>query len=89
MFMARLTFSLLEKYLGVVLGAGFVRVDGSRCELTEHGREFLKRYKLFNERYIRAQKHFEALGSERKKLTLMCEGSGSPVSYVRSVTDAE
>jgi predicted transcriptional regulator len=43
MFMANLSFKLLEKYLGVVLGAGFVRVEGCRYMLTERGREFLRR----------------------------------------------
>jgi predicted transcriptional regulator len=89
MFRANLSFKLLEKYLGVVLGAGFVRVEGCRYMLTEHGREFLKQYGRFRERYVGAQKLLEALGCEREKLALMCENVGSPVGYVRSVTDAD
>ena len=50
MLRANLSFSLLEKYLDVVLGAGFVRVAGCRYALTERGRGFLKRYRLFHER---------------------------------------
>jgi predicted transcriptional regulator len=73
MFGANLSFSLLEKYLGVVLGAGFVRVEGSRYELTLHGREFLGHYRRFHERYVEAQKLFEALDCEREKLALMCD----------------
>jgi predicted transcriptional regulator len=84
---ANLSFGLLEKYLGVVLGAGFVRVEGCRYMLTEQGREFLKQYKLFNERYVGAEKLLEALDYEREKLALLCEDSGSPVGYVRSVTE--
>jgi predicted transcriptional regulator len=72
MFMANLSFKLLEKYLGVVLGAGFVRVEGCRYELTERGREFLKQYRRFHERYVGAQKYLEALGCEREKLALSC-----------------
>jgi predicted transcriptional regulator len=86
---ANLSFGLLEKYLGVVLGAGFVRVEGCRYMLTEQGREFLKQYKLFNERYVGAEKLLEALDYEREKLALLCEDSGSPVGYVRSVPNAE
>jgi predicted transcriptional regulator len=86
---ANLSFKLLEKYLRVVLGAGFVRVEGCRYKLTERGREFLKRYRRFRERYVEAKKLLEALDCEREKLALMCEDSGSPVGYVRSVTDAE
>jgi len=73
MFMANLSFSLLEKYLDVVVGAGFVRAKGYRYELTERGREYLKQYKNFHERYVGAQKLLEALGCERDKLALMCE----------------
>ncbi len=77
MFMANLSFSLLEKYLDVVVGAGFVRAKGYRYELTEHGREYLKQFKNFHERYLMAQKLLVALGSEHDKLALMCE---DPVS---------
>jgi hypothetical protein len=71
-----MSFRLLEKYLGVVVGAGFVRVEGCRYVLTEHGREFLKRYRRFHKRYVGAQKLLEVLGCEREKLGLMCEASG-------------
>ena len=73
---ANLSFSLLEKYLGVVLGAGFVRVEGCRYKLTERGREFLKQYNHFKERYVGAQKLLEALGCERELLALLCEDMG-------------
>ena len=53
--------------------AGFVRVEGCRYELTGHGREFLKQYRRFHERDVRAQKLLEALGCERKKLALSCD----------------
>jgi predicted transcriptional regulator len=73
---ANLSFGLLEKYLDVVLGAGFVRVDGRRYKLTERGRKFLKQYKLFNERYVGAQKLLDALGCQREMLASLCENSG-------------
>ena len=76
MNMARLSFSLLEKYLGVVDGAGFVRIENSRYKLTEHGQEFIRQYRHFNERYVEAQRLLGALDYEREKLTLMCEDSG-------------
>ncbi len=72
MFGANLSFKLLEKYLDVVTRAGFVRVVGSRFELTEYGYLFLKRYKEHNEHYVGAQKSLEALACERDKLDLMC-----------------
>jgi predicted transcriptional regulator len=72
MFGANLSFKLLEKYLGVVLGAGFVHVEGPRFVLTDYGREFLERYKGYNERYIGTKKLLEALDIERGTLDLMC-----------------
>jgi predicted transcriptional regulator len=80
MFNANLSFKLLEKYLEVVVGSGFVRLEGSRYELTERGREFLKRYRDYAMRYVEAQKLLEDLGCERDELDLMCE-----VSRIRSL----
>jgi len=73
---ANLSFSLLEKYLDVVVGAGFVRVEGAIYLLTERGRDFLERYRSFHNYHVGAQKLLENLDSERQKLDLMCKGSG-------------
>jgi len=70
---ANLSFSLLEKYLDVVVGTGFVRVEGSRYVLTLRGQKFLRQYLRFREHYVGAQKLLEALDCEREKLVLMCE----------------
>jgi len=75
LFKANLSFMLLEKYLNVSVSAGFVRVDDSIYRLTVRGREYLKQYKLFEERYMRAQKLLETLDSERERLTQSCEQS--------------
>ena len=69
MFNANLSFSLLEKYLSASVNAGFVKVEGSIYKLTNCGQEYLRQYKLFEERYIRAQKLLEALDSERERLS--------------------
>ena len=87
MFGANLSFKLLEKYLGVVLGAGFVRAEGQRFVVTDYGREFLEHYKGYNERYVGAKKLLAALDSERETLDLMCGTSEVPflgVSGMRS-----
>ena len=68
MFSANLSFKLLEKYLGLVVSAGFVQVDGSVYLLTESGREFLRQYNDFRERYTKVQELVETLGSEHAKL---------------------
>ncbi len=77
MFMANLSFNLLEKYLDVVVHAGFIHVKDGKYELTEHGREFLAQYKQFHERYVEAQKLLESLGCERDKLKLMCKNQAN------------
>jgi predicted transcriptional regulator len=76
MFSANLSFSLLEKYLEVANRAGFLQSNGSKYQLTELGQDFLREYKHFHERYDRAQKMLKSLGSERERLTLLCERSG-------------
>jgi predicted transcriptional regulator len=75
MFMANLSFNLLEKYLDVVLHAGFIQVSGSHYTLTKDGDAFLKQYGDYHERYLKAQALLETLGCERDKLTLMCQKS--------------
>lgn len=67
MLNANLSFSLLEKYLDVAAGAGFVQHNGSTYNLTEAGREFLKQYRIFEKRYVKAQKLLEALVCERER----------------------
>ncbi len=88
MFRANLSFKLLEKYLNGAVGTGFVRVDGYRYELTEHGREFLKRYRSFHDRHVEAQKLFEALEYEHEKLLQSLKSPNAPVTSAKSVTNA-
>lgn len=76
MFAANLSFKLLEKYLDVVVSAGFVQVNDSIYLLTESGRGFLRLYSDFHERYAKAQELIEALGSEHEKLAQLCERRG-------------
>ena len=81
MFGANLSFKLLEKYLGLVVDAGFVCVTGSKFVLTEHGEEFLRQYKEHKEHYVGARKMLETLDCEREKLDSMCGTSlASPLS---------
>jgi predicted transcriptional regulator len=75
MFSVGLSFSLLNKYLDLVIKAGFVRLEGSIYFLTEHGKEFLTQYQRFEERYFRAQSIFEALSVEHEQLSGRCIGT--------------
>ena len=88
MFSANLSFSLLEKYLDVADRAGFLQMKGSKYHLTGQGQEFLREYKHFHERYYRAQKMLESLGSERERLARHCESYGLG-SSVNTILDSE
>ncbi len=72
MIQANLSFGLLEKYLKVAGGAGFVQLESGRYQLTELGREFLREYRHFHERYDRVQKMMDSLGSEKERLAGLC-----------------
>ena len=74
MFRANLSFSLLEKYLDVVVRSGFVEVQDGKYMLTERGRDFLVRFRKIQGRFASAQKLAETLGDERDKLGFMCNG---------------
>jgi predicted transcriptional regulator len=56
MFEANLNFSVLEKYLKVVLNYGLINQEEFKYKLTDIGREYLEQYKHFEERYIGTQK---------------------------------
>ncbi len=76
MFSANLSFKLLEKYLGLVVGAGLVQVRDSVYLLTDSGREFLSRYEVFHERYAKAQQLLAALVSDHESLGRLLERRG-------------
>ena len=88
MFGANLSFSLLEKYLDVALNSEFIRLEASKYHLTERGREYLREYRLFEERYVGAQKIIESLSCERERFAKFCENSKVKESS-RSIVDAE
>ena len=73
MYAANLSFRLLEKYLHVAAKSGFIEVDGNKYALTEHGRNFLKNYNHFHDRYDKTQKTLESLENERESLAKLCE----------------
>jgi predicted transcriptional regulator len=72
MFAARLSFNLLEKYLAIAQRQGFVECHGSSYSLTPQGREFLLRYRRFQQLSNAAQKSLEKLSAERARLYMLC-----------------
>lgn len=73
MYQANLSFSVLKKYLDGVICVGFVRVEASKYKLTREGREFLRAYRNFYDRYRDAQKLLEAMEFEHEKLSHVCK----------------
>ena len=88
MFGAKLSFSLLEKYLDVAVNSGFLRFEDSKYHLTERGQEYLKGYRRFERRYIGAQKTLQSLSCERERFAKFCEATKLKGSS-RSTVDAE
>jgi predicted transcriptional regulator len=72
MFAANLSFSLLEKYLEDLLYLGFVKTKGSKYELTAKGRNFLKKYMSFKDRFSEVQDSLNILINERDRLQTLC-----------------
>jgi predicted transcriptional regulator len=72
MFLANLSYKLLEKYLQTTINLGFIQFDGSNYRLTETGIQFLEKYDCFKNRYSKAQRHLENLAIERELLSQLC-----------------
>lgn len=73
MYIANLSYSLLEKYLEQTIDMGFVQANGDSYEVTEKGRDFLGRYAQFSGRYLELEGQLEKLRFEREVLERMCE----------------
>lgn len=73
MYVANLSYGLLEKYLGVTVGLGFLRVDGNGYAVTEKGEAFLEKYSAFSRRSSVVEKKFRSISFEREALKRMCE----------------
>jgi predicted transcriptional regulator len=73
MFAANLSFKLLEKYLRIVINAGFVQSGNGKYLITLRGRSYLDAYRLLYKRYINTQSQLIALDSEREKMAMLFE----------------
>jgi predicted transcriptional regulator len=69
MYQANLSFNLLEKYLGLASNSELVELKGYKYHLTQRGKDFLRHYRNFEERYEKAQKLLDSLSFEREQLT--------------------
>jgi predicted transcriptional regulator len=72
MYRANLSYSLLEKYLEVAVGSGFLQANSSNYELTDSGKEFLDRYSRYSDRHLSVEGSLKDLNVERERLLLQC-----------------
>jgi predicted transcriptional regulator len=84
MYVANLSYQLLEKYLEETVNIGFVRFNGNGYEVTEKGRLFLEKYAQFSSRYSELKSELEIMMFEKEVLERMCELSARTASRLTS-----
>ncbi|RLI19030.1 hypothetical protein DRO54_09245 [Candidatus Bathyarchaeota archaeon] len=77
MYLANLSYHLLEKYLVKVIQADLLRHNGELYEVTEKGRIFLEKFDDYSEKMSKIKKEIEIIKFERQVLEQMCEVSGT------------
>jgi predicted transcriptional regulator len=73
MYVANLSYRLLEKYLGETIRMGFLFFGSNGYEVTEKGRSFLEKYEEFSSKYSRVASDMKNMLSERRALEKLCE----------------
>jgi len=73
MYIANLSYKLLEKYLKKTFEAGLISSNNDLYEVTEKGRVFLERFNDFSSRYSKLEMKLEEISFERQVLERMCE----------------
>jgi predicted transcriptional regulator len=87
MYLANLSYKLLEKYLGETVKVGLVFFNHDCYEVTEKGRSFIERYGDFSSKYSKIKGELEKMVFEREVLERMCElpaNSNSKVDMLRN-----
>ncbi len=85
MYIANLSYELLQKYLEETIDIGFMCFNGSGYEVTDRGRLFLEKYIQFSSRYSALKSELELVTFEKEILKKMCEHrrDGSSKSILR------
>ena len=89
MYQANLSFSLLEKYLAIACSSGLIEHQSFRYHLTKRGKEFLKTYLQFEDRYIEAQRMLQSLSYEREQLTKSFKASHKSAKKSNAIIESE
>ncbi len=89
MYQANLSFSLLEKYLGLALNSELVELKGYKYHLTQRGKDFLISYRNYENRNDNVQKLLESLGSEREQLNKSFRRSKNSIESSDAILESE
>jgi predicted transcriptional regulator len=85
MYLANLSYRLLEKYLGETVDAGLVFPNHNSYEVTEKGQSFIERYGDFSSKYSKIKSELEKAMFEREVLERMCASSANSNSKANMV----
>jgi len=85
MYVANLSYSLLEKYLEETVDLGFIYPSNHRYEVTEKGRTFLEKYNEFSSRYSKVDYELQKMLFEKEILEKLCETHprSNPRTFIR------
>lgn len=72
MYGANLSYRLMQKYLAEVVGLGFIFFNDKGYEVTEKGRAFLGRHKVFSDKYSKIEVELSRLLREKQDLERLC-----------------
>jgi predicted transcriptional regulator len=75
MYIANLSYRLLEKYLEETTKIDFIRLDSGGYKVTEKGRAFLEKYSQFSRKYSKFENDVKTLKSEMDTLERMCRSA--------------
>jgi predicted transcriptional regulator len=78
MYLANLSYGLLEKYLWATVQSGFLRLNDVGYEVTDRGQAFLEKYVEFSSRCSELERNRQSILFEREVLWKMCQPSRRP-----------
>jgi predicted transcriptional regulator len=73
MYVANLSYKLLQKYLEETVQTGFMRINNNGYEITEKGQAFLEKYGDFSSKYSKIERERQSIMFEREILERMCQ----------------
>jgi len=75
MYLANLSYGLLEKYLWATVQSGFLQVSDVGYQVTSKGQAFLEKYLEFSSKCSQLERDRESIMFEREILKRMCQPS--------------